>query len=276
MRRLYKRPLNPPSPQREKGRKQRDEVILKQERDAGPASEFISRKTFLIWLTALRIRRVKCDEERPSCRRCRKYGIECNGYTTLVKFNPQLVQHSQLRPLVTKQHSKGRLEPKQCFRTRLEPLSGLHSGPRLTDQLEGRYFKYYCNERGARVPANCRSPTIWEKIIPQAGESEEFIGHAVAALGALSVSEDLRRDALHPIQSVARSSSGSKPDSHYQYALTQYCKSLKMMQEGLQGRLWGRSRTTLVGSPHFSLSSRFRGVVWIILYLRASEFYSRK
>lgn len=33
-----------------------------------------------ICLTVARIRRVKCDEARPSCQRCLKFGLGCDGY----------------------------------------------------------------------------------------------------------------------------------------------------------------------------------------------------
>jgi hypothetical protein len=38
----------------------------------------------VIWVilisSYLRVRRVKCDEESPYCLRCRRFGIECDGY----------------------------------------------------------------------------------------------------------------------------------------------------------------------------------------------------
>lgn len=34
-------------------------------------------------------RRVKCDEEKPSCRRCRRQGLVCGGYRTKFKFRQQ-------------------------------------------------------------------------------------------------------------------------------------------------------------------------------------------
>jgi hypothetical protein len=37
----------------------------------------------LIKLPNYRIRRVKCDEAKPSCVRCQKFGIDCDGYISL-------------------------------------------------------------------------------------------------------------------------------------------------------------------------------------------------
>lgn len=179
---------------------------------------------------------MKCDEEHPSCRRCIAFGVSCDGYAHLAKSqSAQAVQAVQARPLLVNQRA---LEPKRYHQP--ESLTNLHSGPRFTDQLEARYFHYYCTKIAGDIAANCRSP-IWNRIIPQAGETEGFIGHGVAALGALSLAEKKGRG--------WDGGRGMRLDTHYQYALVQYCKALKMMQEGLWGKIWGRTRTSLVRIP---------------------------
>ncbi|PVH98115.1 hypothetical protein DM02DRAFT_719512 [Periconia macrospinosa] len=34
-------------------------------------------------------RRIRCDEEKPNCRRCRRHGVECGGYKVNLKFREQ-------------------------------------------------------------------------------------------------------------------------------------------------------------------------------------------
>lgn len=144
-----------------------------------------------------------------------------------------------------KQYSQRPLEPKQYHQPQYESLSSLYSGPRFTDQLEARYFQYYCTEIAVDIAANCRSP-IWDRIIPQAGESESFIGHGIAALGAFSLSDKMSTNYSVGRERMSVGAPAAMSNPHYQYALIQYCKALKMMQEGLQRKIWGRTRTSLV------------------------------
>ena len=121
----------------------------------------------------------------------------------------------------------------------------LHSGPRFTDQQEARYFHYYCTEIAVNIAStNCRS-TIWYQIILQAGESEGFIAHNIAALCALSLSNTMSKN--NPSSSQAMSVA-AKANPHYQYALKQYGKGLNLMRGGLRDKLWDRSRTALIAS----------------------------
>jgi hypothetical protein len=126
-----------------------------------------------------------------------------------------------------------------------DPPVVLHNGPRFTDQQEARYFHYYCTEIAVNIaPMNCRS-SIWDQIIPQAGESETFIAHTIAALGALSLSHTMSKNSLSSSQAMSVT---AKADPHYQYALKQYGKGLNLMRRGLQEKLWGRTRTALIAS----------------------------
>jgi hypothetical protein len=51
----------------------------------------------------------------------------------------------------------------------------------FTDEWQGRYVRYYCEE----VAVSIRGPNrtcLWEHIIPQSGEAEPFIAHLIVAL----------------------------------------------------------------------------------------------
>ncbi|KAL7950424.1 hypothetical protein V8C42DRAFT_306463 [Trichoderma barbatum] len=54
-----------------------------------------------------RQRRVKCDEARPECGNCRKYGAQCPGYERAIKFvsGKHTIRSKGSRPLRTSHHS---------------------------------------------------------------------------------------------------------------------------------------------------------------------------
>jgi hypothetical protein len=70
-------------------------------------------------LTRDRIRRVKCDETKPKCIRCGKFGRICDGYEIKTICTPQ--------PTAPKPSSRNR----QLLPITLAPLVPLHPGPRL-------------------------------------------------------------------------------------------------------------------------------------------------
>ncbi|KAF2806269.1 uncharacterized protein BDZ99DRAFT_362968, partial [Mytilinidion resinicola] len=112
-----------------------------------------------------KIRRVKCDEKKPSCFRCTSTGRKCDGY-------PQDISDLQFKVTVFQQLSNRR--------PGLPMLSG------LGDNVQ--YLEFY---------HACARPTLsshfdsefWSRISLQLAQSEPAIRHALIALGYLHKTE---------------------------------------------------------------------------------------
>ncbi|KAH7370114.1 hypothetical protein BKA65DRAFT_487693 [Rhexocercosporidium sp. MPI-PUGE-AT-0058] len=157
-------------------------------------------------------RRVKCDEAKPDCQRCVKFGVECDGYPA-PKGPPRISKHLRPRnqrsilPLVTRSAINA-IQPARLFE----------------DEQEGRCFRIYCDEMAHQIKGPFKT-SLWNQLIPQVGEAEPFIRHAIIALGAMkkithgpdNLAEDLQ---LRPTNT---------PD--FSYALRQYEKALQGMRK---------------------------------------------
>ena len=111
-----------------------------------------------------RIRRVKCDEEKPNCRRCTSTGRRCDGYLTPASSSNN---SSPLQKII---HSP---DP--------QPLES---------KLEGRCFDFFC-KRTVVVFSGIFDPTFWTRLVLQATHHEPAIRHAAIALGALHESSEV-------------------------------------------------------------------------------------
>ncbi|KIM98245.1 hypothetical protein OIDMADRAFT_128522, partial [Oidiodendron maius Zn] len=100
-----------------------------------------------------KIRRIKCDESKPSCKKCSNTGRKCDGYNYPSTTDPQ-------KPF-------------------LQSLS-LHSS--LT-QPERRFLNFFYHHT-APILSGCFDSEFWVKLLPQVGHSEPTIQHAMIAVAA--------------------------------------------------------------------------------------------
>jgi hypothetical protein len=132
-------------------------------------------------LTGCRTRRVKCDEAKPTCIRCRDLRLKCWGY-----LKPKSERAAQrLVPLVPKTH------------TLATPAVSLSPGPSqqlFASDQDSRYFKIFCDTTASNLGEYLKTH-IWSYHVLQASEQESFIKHAVIALGALNKAVDIRMEA---------------------------------------------------------------------------------
>jgi hypothetical protein len=108
------------------------------------------------------------------------------------------------------------------------------AGPRFTDEHEARYFVYYCEGISKKIGGPFKSK-LWVQLVPQAGEGTPFIGRAVIALGALSLS---------------LSQASQDQEKHRRYALQQYGSALHGMRKSIKDTpapTPSSIRTTLIG-----------------------------
>ncbi|RKF64174.1 putative zn2 cys6 dna-binding protein [Erysiphe neolycopersici] len=185
-----------------------------------------------------RIRRVKCDETKPKCMRCCKYGTECGGY--LPSRSKQSVKVStQNRILIPKLHSAER-------HLLLPTLNQFGS------ETEKQYFNVFSNQIAAAIFPyfDCES---WMRIIRQACFAHLSIRHAAIAIGALGktyeiarlckkvetgerVVMDIKRVSGSQIrlQSTSSDDLDKKANAHHRQALEHYDKAIRIMRHDIE------------------------------------------
>lgn len=153
-----------------------------------------------MWLTSDRIRKVKCDEKKPSCQKCLSSGRTCDGYSSPFRnYSNQPAKHAYIGSI----NSKISLQPTQFTsdEARSEEID-----------LLNRYFstktlfdvKLPCDEEARQVL--------------EASLTDPAIRHAVSSLKALRA--DLET-------SEASSGSDIQQTSSYHYGLQQYSLALR-------------------------------------------------
>ncbi|KAK0709396.1 hypothetical protein B0T26DRAFT_652335 [Lasiosphaeria miniovina] len=120
-----------------------------------------------------RIRRVRCDEQKPSCNRCVSTGRRCDGYA------------NNFQPLVA-QHSRGSSQARS--RTQRQGLAPIPQSlgvplPRHNGQ-ELRSFHFFLDVT-APVIAGVFDADFWLTDIPRTCHLDPAIWHAAVSLGAV-------------------------------------------------------------------------------------------
>lgn len=155
-------------------------------------------------------RRVKCDEQRPGCLRCCKFGHTCGGYEHLAPVK----QPPKLTPV------RRKLLPKSndLATTTLEIPLSLASGIRFEDERESHYFRLF-QKVASELSAGFEG-TLWNRIVLQACENES-IRRLTVATAALKQATKLWQDSDEGLQ------------SDREYALEKYGNALQSMQTEL-------------------------------------------
>ncbi|KAE9367256.1 hypothetical protein N431DRAFT_495541 [Stipitochalara longipes BDJ] len=154
-------------------------------------------------------RRLKCDELRPHCKRCIRFGTICDGYPTNAT--------SLARP-------RRDIKPKG-FELYIPPVWLISSTRRFTSDHESRFFKLYMQETAPQISGPFQT-SLWVRLIPQACEAEYFIRQLVIAIAALShvCTEEFSEHG--DLWAANRHSTNS-------YALKQYDKALRGMRDAI-------------------------------------------
>ncbi|KAE9376674.1 hypothetical protein N431DRAFT_400960 [Stipitochalara longipes BDJ] len=165
-----------------------------------------------------KIRRVKCDESRPHCKRCIKFGMTCDGYPTdSTSFTP--VRRRRIRKSVV------------GIELYIPPTWCMLSTGRFSSDQESRFFTLYMQETASQISGPFQT-SLWACLIPQACEAEPFLRQLVIATAALSYAYTEEFSASEHGELWATSKR-----STYSYALNQYDKALQGMRDAiLKGR----------------------------------------
>ncbi|KAL9628767.1 MAG: hypothetical protein Q9164_007152, partial [Protoblastenia rupestris] len=201
--------------------------IAKSERDVLLASASIGHDKHMLTsrLTACRLRRVKCDETKPSCNRCRKTGRECDGYLQIVK------SQSSTRRLPSSSNTISNISPIDLVTT----LPG--------NAQERRYFDYF-RHRILDDFSGCFSSEFWDRLVLQVCHHDPAVRHAVIAVAATHENSSL---------DISGTSSGTL------YSTEQYTKALSCLRKRISSGDEQTPETVLICCIIFIAFETMRG-----------------
>lgn len=145
-----------------------------------------------------RIRRVKCDEEKPHCRRCTSTGRKCDGYAPPKASTRAQPRGMQMAPVLSMSTAgRGFLPTSECV------------------FMSRRSFHMF-NELYAPMICGYGTAGFWTSVVPQASQVHESIKHLVIAAS----------------NATCRQLSGL--DCHSVAFLTHYGRALKLLGDARQ------------------------------------------
>lgn len=156
-----------------------------------------------------RFRRVKCDETRPSCRRCISYNGVCSGYVRLdlCRVEPRK------KPL--------QIAPKLKYW--FEQISYPPSTAVFKTAREQRYLSIFCTKTAVDLKGYFEGD-IWTRLVAQVSQADPSIRHAVVAIVAASFL-CYRKSSLPWIEDQRK--------EHEQFALKHYGIAIKELRDAV-------------------------------------------
>ncbi|TVY25045.1 hypothetical protein LHYA1_G006450 [Lachnellula hyalina] len=181
-------------------------------------------------------RRVKCDETKPHCVRCQKFGIGCDGYATEPQQSRGLLQ---LRPRIP---SVGQYTPSVSTHETEE---------------ESRYFQVFAEHMAHELPGffeGTISSNFWTQLILQESHNVTSIRHAIIALGALRKSLDNAPRShlkVNIIQDIDK--------KHHEQAVLQHLKAIQALNQYISSSNSPQLRNALITCLLFICFEQFQG-----------------
>lgn len=147
-----------------------------------------------------KIRRVKCDETKPSCTRCTSTGRRCDGYTpTKENFKIWVWSHGQ---------APGPYNITTAFAD-------------FGDNVRYLELYYRCSRHSLSTHFD---NDFWSKIVLQMAHSESAVRHALIALGSLCQSEP---------GSMKHARAKFAVDDNYRFVLLHYNKAVRALVQSM-------------------------------------------
>ncbi|KAK0109470.1 hypothetical protein ONS95_002162 [Cadophora gregata] len=162
-----------------------------------------------------KVRRVKCDEQRPFCKRCIRFGIQCGGYPPPKRQKDLTERPKQI--LLPKSHN---------IRSHPTPYAA-PSVTKFQTEEESRCFDIFSRNTAYEIFPNVEMGKLRVMFL-QACEARDAIRHAIIALGALDMTSRVRSQAY--VRDAARRDFGGTASHHYKYAIQEYAKAIKYAQ----------------------------------------------
>ncbi|KAL4945298.1 hypothetical protein BDV06DRAFT_39474 [Aspergillus oleicola] len=172
-----------------------------------------------------KIRHVKCTEEKPSCGTCQRSGRKCDGYDNASQTQLRARIAERQRPLVRNTFGADhRLVLRQETRT------------------ERRYVDFFYT-RTSHAFSGFYDSKLWSYLIPQFGEHEPSVRHALTAIGAIHSRVQSAGGWDGDGNGEAGEGPGSAPSDRF--VLEEYNKSISTLVKTLSVRRGGSIDLTL-------------------------------
>lgn len=165
-----------------------------------------------------KIRRIKCDEQKPACQRCISTGRTCDGYKPLTK--PKATR----KPGFSQQlSSSSSVNSSSSSLTLLRPLVTNFSG----DMVESQYIQQFLPLAEDLVGiTHIHNTFFWGHVVPEYCFTSKAVRHAMVALSS----------AYHDFKLAGSNMTIFGPPSNTErYIIRQYNLSLNRMAEELNG-----------------------------------------
>ncbi|KAI0440503.1 hypothetical protein F4803DRAFT_577566 [Xylaria telfairii] len=153
-----------------------------------------------------KIRRIKCDEEKPNCRRCTSTGRQCEGYT-----NPEL-------------------DTSQSWRHSRMALVSSFVSDRDAGCPEDRQLLYIFRLMSENELSHHFEPTCWTHLVLQLAHTYPSVHHSLCAVGALHRAYLLGEQRSHASQEILNVVSTPLILARYNIAVK--CVSEDLSQKG--------------------------------------------
>lgn len=148
-----------------------------------------------------KFRRVKCDEGKPICLRCTKFGVECEGYDVQSSINPP--SSRQPRPLLPQIKNN-------------TPIQIIQRTAVFQDQSEYQYFLHFRDEVTLNLASIAPQP-IWNTVLLRACNDSLALRDLTSSVAALSLSRNSTRTNINSSE-------------HRMFAARYYGKALRGIQ----------------------------------------------
>ncbi|KAI5926643.1 hypothetical protein F4810DRAFT_479813 [Camillea tinctor] len=123
-----------------------------------------------------KIRRVKCDEQKPACVRCTSTGRVCDGYAGApLPRKKHIIRHENQQP--DAQAGSGLVSRTRVLRPLIADIEGT-----TQERMFFHRFRRVAETGLAIHVSNLGS--FWKRLVPQMGHSDPAIKHALIALGS--------------------------------------------------------------------------------------------
>ncbi|KAL2823496.1 hypothetical protein BDW59DRAFT_97360 [Aspergillus cavernicola] len=179
-----------------------------------------------------KIRHVKCDEEKPACSQCQKSGRACDGYDD--------ASQTQLRQRIAERH---RPIERDTFGADHRLVL------RQETRTERRYVDFFYS-RTSHAFSGFYDSKLWSYLIPQLGEHEPSIRHAMTAIGAI-------HSRVQNAKRLPSPEEGSAPTERF--VLEEYNKSIQNLVKSLSSAKGQNLHLTLTSCCLFICLEMLRG-----------------
>ncbi|KAK1467748.1 hypothetical protein CCUS01_07015 [Colletotrichum cuscutae] len=199
-----------------------------------------------------KIRRVKCDERKPTCFRCEKADVECDGYTKEDADSKRSAEQRRLavaaqeaqasRQLLPRPNKSGPVASGQEIAVRVPLPPPLCPSTLRVNQEDVHYYDLF-RHRLVRDLWGSGHSDAWSRIVLQESSQDPCVQESLLAIGAISQAqmvEEMSKDQLDAMPSALRpwgtkmAPSGGLLNHHHRSALLHHVRAVSIYRQRIQ------------------------------------------